>query len=258
MKMMKLFRRGVKIVIQKIIPPTREGVEHYDKAIPAEVHEDDFYSALQDLASRPDLKSIIEIGSSSGEGSTKALVTGVLGRKNPEEAGIHCLEISAVRFENLRSHYSEYSFVNVHRMSSVGLDSFPSLKELKQFYRKTPSILNHYTFDEVSSWLQKDIEYLRSNLQELSVSDLGENLFGIEFVRHQFNIEDFDLVIIDGGEFLGWAEYLLLKGANWICLDDINSFKCRKAYDELKLDPKYVLYQENWQTRNGWAIFQKI
>jgi hypothetical protein len=251
-------RRIAKIFLEKILPPTREGVEHYEKAIPAEVRDDDFYDALEMLANRPEIKTILEIGSSSGEGSTKALTDGIISRSSYEGVQLHCLEISRVRFENLQTHYSPYNFVYVHRKSSVGLDSFPTFKELRNFYKNTPSILNNYTFDEVSSWLKKDMDYLSTNLQELSNVSLDYSIFGIESVRQEFRIAEFDLVVIDGGEFLGYAEYLQLKGAKWICLDDINSFKCRQAYDELSKNNDYRLHEENWETRNGWAIFQRI
>lgn len=257
MKFFKRLKRAAKIVVERLAPPVREGIEHYDKAIPAEVLEDDFYLSLQSLASDDSIRTILEIGSSSGEGSTKALTAGILDRTSATGVELHCLEISSIRFNNLKEHYSALEFVKVHRMSSVGMNSFPTFKELKRFYRSTPSILNNYTYDEVASWLQKDIEYLAQNFKELS-SSIGEiDIFGIDWVRREYDIEDFDLVVIDGGEFLGWAEYSLLKGANWICLDDINSFKCRRAYDDLISGKSYSLVQENWQTRNGWAIFRK-
>jgi hypothetical protein len=256
--LVKKLRRQAKVLIEKLAPPAREGIEHYDKAIPAEVFGDDFYGALQVLASNEELKNILEIGSSSGEGSTKALIDGILSRDNVQSVALHCLEISKVRFDNLKSHYANLDFVNIHRLSSVGIDSFPSYKELKRFYKKSPSILNNYTFDEIYSWLKKDIEYLEKNLRDLSSQDKSTNLFGIDFIREEFKIVDFDLVVIDGGEFLGWAEYSLLKGAIWICLDDIDSFKCRRAYDDLIRSDEYVLYKENWHTRNGWAIFRRI
>jgi hypothetical protein len=258
MKQNRGSRYIAKLILEKLFPPVRQGIEHYDKVIPAEVYEDDFFLALKRLASLHEVNFILEIGSSSGEGSTKALTDGILSRSNRAEVQLHCLEISKVRFENLKAHYSRLDFVHVHRMSSVGIDSFPTIKALRDFYKNTPSILNLYTFDEVSSWLQKDKDYLHINMRDLSGAEKDLRIFGIEWVRHEFGIEDFDLVVIDGGEFLGWAEYLQLKGATWICLDDINSFKCRQAYDELSKSDDYLLHEENWNTRHGWAIFQRV
>jgi hypothetical protein len=83
-------------------------------------------------------------------------------------------------------------------------------------------------------------------------------LYGIDFVKSNFVKDPFDFVLIDGGEFQGYAEFRMLKGARFICLDDVNSYKCRFAYDELMEDSSYRLYAENWNLRNGWAVFEKV
>lgn len=243
--------------MEKIIVPEREGIEHYNKVLPPEVSGDDFYLSLKQLASSNELTSILEIGSSSGEGSTRALVEGVLSRDSNDDVSIFCLEISKIRYENLISAYKDFYFVNVLRLSSVGLESFPTLNELRDFYRNVPSNLNNYTFDEVASWLKKDIEYLSLHGKELSNQTGEHTQNGIEYVKQEFGISSFDLVVIDGGEFLGWAEYELVRGSKYICLDDINTFKCRRAYDHLSADSDYILYGENWHVRNGWAIFER-
>jgi len=251
-------RRLAKVLLEKLIVPEREGVEHYDKVLPPEVNNDDFFHALYQLASNIQLKTFLEIGSSSGEGSTRALTEGVLSRESHDLVSLHCLEISEVRYDNLVAAYSRLAFMKIHRLSSVGLDSFPTVDELRDFYRNVPSILNNYTFDEVVSWLKKDIDYLTSNLLALTGKSETRSLCGIDYVKEISKVSVFDLVVIDGGEFLGWAEYNLLKGSRFVCLDDINSFKCRWAYDDLLNDPDYDLYAENWNVRNGWAIFERV
>ena len=56
----------------------REGVRHYSMYIPPEISLDEFYVLIKEYASRDDLKSYLEIGSSSGEGSTRAIVEGIM------------------------------------------------------------------------------------------------------------------------------------------------------------------------------------
>jgi hypothetical protein len=259
MSKIRRVRRLAKVVIEKIfIKPNREGVEHYDKVIAPEVLDDDFYILLQQLGSRIDLLTFLEIGSSSGAGSTQALVAGINLRESKGGTVLHCMEISLPRFEALKDTYSNFDFVKVHRLSSVGLDSFPTKSELKFFYKKFPSALNNYTFDEIYSWMAKDIEYLRMNIDELLTFGHSDHTgSGIEYIKREFEIPQFDFVLIDGGEFLGWAEFKILYGAKVIALDDINSYKCRYAYDALNTDSSYRLIAESWTTRNGWAIFEK-
>jgi len=257
MSIYRRLRRTAKVLLEKLIVPNREGTEHYNRVLPPEVDNDDFFDSLKRLASKPELLSILEIGSSSGQGSTRALIEGVLARDSQDRVSIFCLEISEVRYNDLIHAYSKFDFMKIHRLSSVGLDSFPTLHELKDFYRSVPSTLNNYTFDEVASWLKKDIEYLTLNQKILMDQSEIVPLNGIDFAKKVSNNSVFDLVVIDGGEFLGWAEYNLVRGSMFICLDDINSFKCRRAYDHLSKDSDYVLHAENWNVRNGWAIFQR-
>ena len=45
--------------------------------IPPEIKDDPFYAALVRIASDPGVKTILEIGASSGGGSTEALISGI-------------------------------------------------------------------------------------------------------------------------------------------------------------------------------------
>lgn len=257
MRINRRLRRTLRVVFEKIFKPDREGIEHYNKVIYPEVFEDGFYKQLNRLSTRTDLEQILEIGSSSGAGSTQALVEGIKQRQFREKVTLHCMEIAFPRFEILKKTYSGYNFVKVHRLSSVALDSFPSKSELKYFYRNIPSSLNNYTFDEIYSWMRKDIEYLKLNSNELLAFNGDEKTAsGIEYLKRKYEILNFDFVLIDGGEFVGWAEFQLVYGSKVIALDDINSYKCRYAYDTLIVDPAYRLIDESWTTRNGWAIFE--
>lgn len=48
-----------------------------NRLIPPEIKNDEFYTAIQELARKENIKTVLEIGSSSGEGSTEALVRGL-------------------------------------------------------------------------------------------------------------------------------------------------------------------------------------
>jgi hypothetical protein len=68
-----------------------------------------------------------------------------------------------------------------------------------------------------------------------------------------------DLVILDGGEFSTYAEFLELKDrlAKWVVLDDVKTRKNRRVLEELQKDPAFALVAEE-DERNGTAIFVKI
>ncbi len=81
---------------------------------------------------------------------------------------------------------------------------------------------------------------------------------GIEWIREENGIEDFDMVLIDGSEFTGKAELDLVFGAKYILLDDICTYKNWNNYKELVLDSNYKLLMEDHYLRNGYAVFVRI
>src|SRR6478735_3647292 len=103
-----------------------------NEIIPAEIKDDAFYHAILKLARSADVRSVLEIGSSSGEGSTEAFVRGL--RENPHRPTLYCMEVSQARFEALRSRYAGDPFVKAYNASSVPPESFPREEEVARFY----------------------------------------------------------------------------------------------------------------------------
>jgi len=221
------------------------GSELYN-LIPPEIKNDEFYYLIQKLAKEEEIKTVLEIGSSAGDGSTEALVSGL--RENPNKPTLFCIEISRFRFAKLQERYANHPFVKCYNVSSISLDKFPSEDEVIQFYKSTKTALNKYPLDTVLGWLRRDIEYLKN-------SGVPDN--GIKRIKKENNITNFDMVLIDGSAFTGTAELDEIYGANFILLDDINSIKNYENYKRLSNDPLYSLVAENWALRNGYAIFRK-
>jgi hypothetical protein len=215
-----------------------------DHLIPPEISNDELYRTIQRLSAEAPLRHILEIGSSAGGGSTEAFVQGIM--QNPSQPRLYCMEISGVRFEALRVRYADNPSVSCLRASSVGLDQFPPEKELSLFYRFVPTVLNNYPLEMVLGWLRQDIAYLQEH-------DIPQH--GIRLIKEQFGIESFDMVLIDGSEFLGRAELNEVYGAGIILLDDINGFKNYHNYQRLVEDPHYFIALENHVLRNGFAVF---
>jgi hypothetical protein len=220
-----------------------------------EILDDEFSRILTQLAARPDIKTIIEIGSSSGDGSTKALVEGI--KKNTiSGSALYCMEISEPRFKALLSHYKDIPFVKIYRQSSVNLSEFPSFFEVSKFYVTTPTNLNKYRLLKVLQWLFEDKNYLKQNKTLLPGKYSGMN--GIQRIKNEHNIVDFDLALIDGSEFTGYAELIHLRNSKVIAIDDVNSFKGWACFHELQKDSQYQLLFNNWNVRNGFSVFERI
>ncbi|MBF2063294.1 MAG: FkbM family methyltransferase [Calothrix sp. C42_A2020_038] len=223
------------------------GNSELNRIIPAEIKYDDFYTAIQQLAKEKNIKTILEIGSSSGQGSTEAFVNGII--DNPNKPKLFCMEISKARFHELKKTYEKYDFVKCYNMSSVCLEDFPSEKEIIDFYNNTSTNLNLYPLEQVLNWLKQDIEYVKN-------SGVDDN--GIQKIKQENNIIFFDLVLIDGSEFTGNVELNQVYGAKYILLDDINTFKNYINHQKLLNDENYTLICANYNLRNGYSIFQKI
>ncbi|MEK0368729.1 MAG: hypothetical protein QQN62_03875 [Nitrosopumilus sp.] len=202
-----------------------------------------FYETIQKIVGYSDVEIILEIGSSSGEGSTQALVSGM--RKS---SVLHCLEVSKVRFVELQRRYKDNSNVNTYNVSSILLTDFPSEEEIRIFYQTIKSVFNKYSLERVLGWLKQDIEYIIIN----NIPDGG-----IQQVKKINNTSIFDVILIDGSEFTGKVELDELCGAKYILLDDIRSYKNFENFQRLCVDFRYRLVIENNNERNGFAVFER-
>jgi hypothetical protein len=216
-----------------------------DRLIAPEILDDAFYGALKGLGTVEDLKHVLEIGSSSGEGSTRALVSTL--RANRRRPVLHCLEVSRARFVELQRAYQKYDFVRCYNMSSVHSSRVASEDELRQFYDTHRTALNRYELATVLGWRAEGLLYLREH-PELDRDGIAE-------IKKANGIEHFDLVLIDGSEFTGSAELDDVYGGKIICLDDTNAFKCYAARQRLLSDPLYETLADDQALRNGYSIF---
>lgn len=216
-----------------------------NQLIPPEIKNDEFYAAIQKLAREEDIKTVLEIGSSSGGGSTEAFVTGL--RDNPNKPTLFCMEVSKTRFAELTKNYENDSFVKCYNVSSVSLKQFPNENEIIEFYNTTQTNLNFYPLERILGWLKQDIDYVKNS---------GDPN-GIIKIKQENNIDFFDLVLIDGSEFTGNAELEDVYGAKFICLDDINTFKNYNNHQKLLADNNYTLIAQNTLLRNGYSIFKR-
>jgi hypothetical protein len=215
-------------------------------AIPPEIKGDALYAEIARVASTPGLRHILEIGSSSGAGSTEAFVAGI--EANVGNPTLHCLEVSRIRFAALKDRYSDRPFVRCYNMSSVSVEAFPRAADVADFHDNVSSNFSRVPMKEALRWLKQDLDYITRE---------GIPGAGIRAVKEANSIETFDAVLIDGSEFTGAAELDETYGARFILLDDICSFKNLHNYERLKDDRSYRLVTEDSSLRNGFATFER-
>lgn len=218
-----------------------------DDLIPAEITADSFSDVIEEIASTEGVHEILEIGSSAGEGSTAAWVRGALHRPVPPR--LHCIEVSIERHAALVERWGAQEFVHCHHTSSIPVERFPSADEVERFYRDVPSRLRDFDLAVVLGWLQQDLDYLR---------DQGLSRAGIAQIKERYSIETFDAVLIDGSEFAGRAELDQVYGARFLLLDDTETFKNWENSRRLQADSEYRLISADPETRNGFAVFERM
>jgi hypothetical protein len=214
--------------------------------IPPEIIGDAFYDAIAAIAADPRVRTILEIGASSGEGSTTALIEGA--RRNPSRPTIHAIEASPPRYRALIERYGALDFFKGYNVSSISAERFPAEARVRDFYERAESKLNADPLAVVLSWR-------RSDLRTIAANNLPED--GIRMIKKRERIEVFDMVLIDGSEFTGAAELEDVYGSLFVLLDDIRTFKNFDNHERLSTDEGYRLVEMSEDLRNGYSIFER-
>jgi hypothetical protein len=219
-----------------------------DRLLPPQVKGGRYHAALRRAAAAPGVRTILEIGASSGAGSTEALVAGALANPGGPPA-LHTIEVSKARFAALVARHAGCPFVHPYNVSSIRAADFPGEEEVARFYRDVRSKLRNNRLEKVLGWLRQDLAYLSAH-PDLDVA-------GLELVRAAAGVETFDVAVIDGSEFTGERELELVLGARFILLDDTRSFKNWSSEARLRADPRYRRIAGSRLFRNGWSAFER-
>jgi hypothetical protein len=212
------------------------------KVIPPQIFNDPFYFNIVNLIQNDSsLQYFLDIGASSGEGSTKAIIEGVQQR----DCTIFALEFSIPRYNILQENYINDKRVKPYNYASISINDYPTFDKIIEFYNSTKTNLNLHSINEVKKWYDEDILYMKENV--------NHNI--IDIIKQSYNINIFDFVIIDGGEFVAEKELEKIYGSKYILLDDINAYKNYNNHYTLKNSKDYSLLYEEWNIRNGYSIF---
>jgi hypothetical protein len=190
------------------------------------------------------LKKIIEIGSGHGDGSTQYLLRG-LDNVNSENKKLYCIEAKQPQFNNLVSNTSGRSYVTCYHGSSLSNKNC-LVQDFDTDIWDTPYNMilktNSYPYDLVKQWFEEEIVIIRK-----ASAGVLDTVLPNEF---------FDMVIIDGSEFLGYSEYCLIKNrCKYLVLDDVHKcYKNYQVYTEIKENGLWNVIYDNPEDRNGTVI----
>ena len=188
---------------------------------------------------KPD--TILDVGASDGQGSTKVLAK----NSSKWKAQIHAIEYTESRYITLVDYFKNNDNV-IPRLcaASPEIMTDANIRKLHKDYPKW-DVWRTFGLDGV-------IERLYNTQQKLSKIESN----GIEAIKKEYDIENFDLVILDGSPFSGRGELEAVYGSDIIVLDDINDIKNKGNYRRLSKSADYTLLTEDLRYRNGYAIFK--
>jgi hypothetical protein len=169
-------------------------------------------------------KNIVEIGTWKGLGSTLCIIESI-----NENSNFISIETNQ-NFHNI----AKENLKEFHNKVSLEYGKIIEIEDVFEF------ISNISLTDEQQQWLNEDII----------------NFKNCPNILHKIP-EVIDFLLLDGGEFSTYKEWIKLKDrTKIIALDDINVLKCERIYYELKNDSNYSII-DHTQEGNGFCVFIK-
>jgi hypothetical protein len=184
---------------------------------------------IRNICEREDVKTIVEIGTWNGRGSTFCVYESI---KNTEKRLI--------------------SLETWKEMYDLSFDFYQDKKEV--------SIINGYISEKLLDFDSLHDSFFTDYDKNLKLSWYNEDLKNINNCKNVLDQipEEIDFLILDGGEYSSWEEYLILKDRSKIIfLDDTRppTIKNFMAREDLLKTRKVIV--DNLYIRNGYCIFEK-
>lgn len=201
------------------------------------------YMMLFQLASTQNVQHVLEVGSASGDGSTRILAKAIA----DSGAKLYCLEAQPNRFQALQALYQENDQVIAFPYLSVYPPEFPDLDTIVVHWQQEKSILKKAPLEKITQWYEG----------EKALAAESPAVSGISYIKENYGISEFDMVLLDGAEFLGEQDFKAVKGASLIVLDDTLSYKNQAVLAKLLADPDYYLLYNFDRWGHGCAAFKR-
>lgn len=196
---------------------------------------DAFGRAIHDTIRSCNVRTVIEIGSWDGLGSTTVLMHAL----QPLPAKhLVCVEPNPDRHASLQKVVAGKPWITTVCRRSVARDAMTC----KTFEAAWTSPYNRlpYTEEVVRKWWNEQCD-------------------GAGYLE-TLTTEEFDAALIDGCEFAGYDDFRLLRDrVRVLMLDDVFfALKCSQANDELRRDPEWECIWSSAFVRNGAAIWVRV
>lgn len=190
--------------------------------------------ALAQMAMQPSVKSVLEIGTWDGLGSTLCIGHAIRCRPDWQD----------IRFFSYEANKTMYN------------------QATRNYPPQLPGRLMHGTLCSVGDMVELadyGDEYFTQYSRDVQENWRAENMVDIRNAPHVVVGDDFriDLLVLDGGEYTTWSEYRLLKDrCRYIFADDTRCIKSAKVRDDIMQSGEWE-YHDNYNDANGWIIAER-
>ncbi len=188
---------------------------------------------LRNIILKNNIKAIVEIGTWNGLGSTKMLLN--LTKNSKTIKSFHSIESDVLCFKAAKRNLkNDLEYVNL---------ILGRVHEIDDLNYVNKDIIFEYGYGE------KEYEWFIQDLRRYKK---------IKNVAKQIP-EEIDLLLLDGGEFSGYADFLsLYTRSKFIILDDVNSFKQHNVLNFINKNITDFELIYNSKNRGGVRIYQYL
>lgn len=189
-----------------------------------------FGKKIFELVSHPEVKNILEIGTTWGVGSTLCILEGIMGKKDFKVISLEC-----------RKERVDQAIKN---LLVIPLNNFDIVYGTITTYEELNELVKEFPESPLREWIKEDLVYLKN--APYVFDKLPDKL---------------DFVLIDGGEFSGWIEFnKLWERSRFIALDDTESYKHSRSKQFILDNPdKFkILYEDIIERTNGALICENL
>lgn len=195
--------------------------------------DSDFGMSIYRICIDDSIRNIIEVGSWNGEGSTICVMNAIIDKPG---STLYSVECDPRMYQMARNFWAKYNTNNrLVLLNGTLHNKVADLDMLNQLYNGNIPYYNEHYVPE---------KQMAENSPILDVE----------------NITDVDVIILDGGEYTSEEDFnvLIKKNPKFICLDDVNVYKCKNIRNQLLNDSNWQLFEENLGQRHGWTVFKRV
>lgn len=203
------------------------------KHLPGQINlQSNLGQIIYNLVLKENFTNIVDVGTWNGMGTTTCIMRAIED-KQCKTVNVYSVELYEeminVAKENLKHYTDNFNLKILH-------GRIADLSEVYQWFDH--SSIDFSNDPHARLWYHKDMELLKKS----------ENIT-------QLLPQNIDLLILDGGEYSTYPEWLRLKDrSKYIVLDDTNILKCNKIRKEIIESSDYTILHDVSNDRNGFLV----